>query len=410
MDKLQLVIVGHVDHGKSSLIGRILYETNAIPSDKIAEVYLENGEIEFSRLLDHLQEEREQEITIETTRTYFSYKNQEIVIIDCPGHVEFTKNMVTGAAQANLAVVIVDVSEGIKEQTIRHSYLLSILDIKKVIVVVNKMDKVGYCERRFRELCNSISNLFSKFDIHIQDFIPTSVVDGVNICSKSDKASWYCGNTLMDSLLMFKNEESFSVSETIFPVQDVFKCSDKRLINGRLESGKLCVEDRIFIYPGKRVTKVKSIDKFGVVDCQNAQQGESFGFTTIDPVFVERGNIVCSTDKIVKESDELVATVFWMNPAKLEPSDEISLRCTTQNTKGHVISIQKVINTKSLEIEAEKDYLENLYVGKVTIKLKKAIFISTYSENKIMGRIVLLRNEEICGGGLITNIGGVDCG
>lgn len=404
MNKLHLVIVGHVDHGKSSLIGRILYETDSVPSDKIDSIKMKDGHMEFSHLLDHLQEEREQEITIETTRTYFRYLNKEFVIIDAPGHVEFTKNMITGASQAEAAILIVDAGEGIKEQTIRHSYLLSLLDIKNIIVVINKMDKIDYDQKIYDGICNELAELFKRFDMDIFYFVPTSVTEGANICHTSKKLSWYKGEPLINLLYGISNKEDEGRKAAIFPLQDVYKINDRRLANGRLEAGELSAGNRIFIYPGKRVTYIESIVKFGETTCKKAQEGESFGITTTEPVFLERGNIITNSIEVLKESAYLIISAFWMNTASLGIGDEITVRCSTQETKGIVKEIKKVINTKTLEIENSSE-LQNLYAGEIHLSLKKNICISQYSVNKNLGRVVLLRAQEICGGGIVTKKG-----
>lgn len=231
MDILSFVIVGHIDHGKSTLIGRQLYDTNSLPPDKIKEIQRasesQNRQTEFAYLLDHLEEERKQGVTIDTTQVFFKTNKRRYVIIDAPGHVEFVKNMITGASQAEAAVLIVDVTEGVKQQTKRHSYMLSLLGLTQVIVVINKMDLADYSQEQFNLTAENIQNWLKSINIEPVFCIPISASEGDNIAGRSEKMNWYTGHTFLESLDFLQNKQVTEDKLLLFPIQDVYKVDDK---------------------------------------------------------------------------------------------------------------------------------------------------------------------------------------
>ena len=240
---LKFIIIGHVDHGKSTLIGRLLYDTNSLTLDKIEEIKKTSKELgrktEFAYLLDHLEEERQQGITIDTTQVFFKTNKREYVIIDAPGHIEFVKNMITGASQAEAALLIIDANEGIKEQTKRHATIVSMLGINQLIVVINKMDLVDFNENVYSNLKNKVGNFLKTFDITAQAYIPISALKGDNITKPSENMSWYIGPTILESLNFLRNRISAKDQPLIFPVQDIYKIDHKRIAVGCIETGNI---------------------------------------------------------------------------------------------------------------------------------------------------------------------------
>ena len=253
MDVLSFVIVGHVDHGKSTLIGRLLYDTDSLPPDKIEEMQkasTEAGrETEFAYLLDHLEEERKQGVTIDTTQVFFKTDKRRYVIIDAPGHVEFVKNMITGASQAEAAVLIIDVVEGVKEQTKRHSYMLSLLGLHQVVVVLNKMDLVDFSQERFKNVKKGVAEWLKSISIEPTCYIPISAIKGDNVASKSENMDWYTGLTFMESLDTLQNRQTPEDKPLLMPVQDVYKVGEKRINVGRVESGVIEKGTEVKILP-----------------------------------------------------------------------------------------------------------------------------------------------------------------
>ena len=407
MDVLSFVIVGHIDHGKSTLIGRLLYDTDSLAPDKIEEIQKASADqgkgTEFAYLLDHLEEERKQGITIDTTQVFFKTPKRRYVIIDAPGHVEFVKNMITGASQAEAAVLIVDVVEGVKEQTKRHSYMLSLLGLYQVVVVLNKMDLVDYSQQHFDNIKQDTEKFLDSINIKPLYCIPISALGGENIAAKSDKMPWYTGPSFLESLDSLKNLQPPEDKALIFPVQDVYKVDDNRITAGRVEAGVLKAQQTIKVLPSGHTTKIKSIEKFpSQVDV--AVASESIGITTEDSLFLNRGDIVCGTDAEPTLTDTFDATIIWMSKGEFKKDEKITIRCATQETTAKVEKINNRIDSSTLDIiEQDAGILKNLEVGQVTIKTKKPIVIKSFNDVKELGRFVFVKGDNICAGGIITS-------
>ncbi|MHC4417929.1 MAG: sulfate adenylyltransferase subunit 1 [Planctomycetota bacterium] len=406
MDVLSFVIVGHVDHGKSTLIGRLLYDTDSLPPDKIEEIKKASADqgkqTEFAYLLDHLEEERKQGVTIDTTQVFFKTDKRRYVIIDAPGHVEFVKNMITGASQAEAAVLIIDVAEGVKEQTRRHSYMLSLLGLHQAVVVLNKMDLVDFSEDRFTAVKQDVHNWLKSINIEPTLHIPISAILGENIASKSEKMPWYTGPTFLESLDTLQNKQPPEDKSLLFPVQDVYKIEDKRINVGRVEAGRMKTGVEIKILPDGQTTRVNSIEKF-LEETDTAVASESIGMTTADSVFLDRGNIVCLPETVPAVTDEIPANIFWMSKRNFTAGEKLTIRCATQETSCKIQSINKRINSSTLEVIAENaDIIQNLDVAEVVIKTKKPVAIKDFNDVQELGRFVLVRDENICAGGIIT--------
>jgi len=405
---LKFVIVGHVDHGKSTLIGRLLYDTNSLPVDRIEEIKKASQnlgrETEFAYLLDHLEEERQQGITIDTTQVFFKTKKKKYVIIDAPGHVEFVKNMITGASHAEAAILIIDVKEGVKEQTKRHAYILSLLGINQVIVVFNKMDLVNFEEKIFNEVKNHVQEFLNNINLNPLFYIPICAIKGENITKRSPNMDWYNGPVFLESLDMLKNKEFAEDKMLIFPIQDVYKIDDKRIAVGRIEAGIIKREEEIEVLPGQQTTKVKSIEKY-LNQLDKANTGENIGITTQDSLFLKRGDIVCESQKDPIITDSFKANIFWMVQEDFNKDQKLIIRCSTQETTCKIEAIRKRINSSSLEIiEEGASTLKNLELGEVIIKTKNPIVIKDFNDVPELGRFVLVQNQNICAGGIITVI------
>lgn len=405
---LNMVIVGHVDHGKSTLIGRLLYDTGALPPDKFEEVKQTcealGREMEFGFILDHLQEEREQGITIDTTQIFFNTEKREYTIIDAPGHVEFIKNMVTGASQAEAAVLIVDVNEGVQEQTQRHAYILGMLGLKQLLVVMNKMDLVNYSEERFNEVKSELISFLESVNLRPNYLVPIVAKDGDNIAKKSEKMPWYKGKTFLEHLDSFHPLKKSVEQGLRFPVQDVYKIDDKRIFAGRVESGVIKQGEEIVVLPGKTKTNVASIEKF-LEEPVQAEAGESIGITTPDPLFIERGNVICQEDDLPQVTDRIRANVFWLSKEDFNINELITLKLATQEVTAKVEKIEKKLNSSTLEeIEGNSNLLKNNEVGVVVIKMLKPLVVDNFNYVPELGRFVLEKNMVTVAGGIITDI------
>jgi len=406
LDTLSFVIVGHVDHGKSTLIGRLLYDTDSLPPDKIEEVEKASAEAgratEFAYLLDHLEEERKQGITIDTTQVFFKTSKRRYVIIDAPGHVEFVKNMITGASQAEAAVLIIDVAEGVREQTKRHSYMLSLLGLNQVVVVLNKMDLVDFSKECFNTIKKDIQEFLKSLNIESSIYIPISAIRGDNIANRSENMSWYKGPTFLESLDTLQNRQLPEDKPLLFPIQDVYKVGDKRINVGRVESGTIEKGIEIKIMSTGQITKVNSIEKF-LEKPDKAIAGECIGLITADSVFLDRGNVVCLPNIEPTLTNRIAANIFWMIKRGFDKDEKMTIRCATQETSCKIESINKRINSSTLElIEKNAEVLKNLEVGEVIIKTKKPIAIKKFNDVQELGRFVLVSDENTCAGGIIT--------
>ncbi len=404
-ENLKLVIVGHIDHGKSTLIGRLFFDTDSLPEGKIEELKsiceALGKELEFGFLLDHLEEERDQGITIDTTQTFFQTKNRQYTIIDAPGHVEFIKNMITGASQAEAAILIVDAKEGVQEQTRRHAYILSMLGLDQVIVVINKMDLVEYKQERFKEVKKELLEFLDKINIKPTYLIPISAKEGDFVAKKSKHMDWYDGPTVLEALDSFHVRESANKKPLRLPVQDVYKW-EKRIIAGRVESGSIKEGDEIKILPSEEETTVVSIEEFGKDDVKSAEAGKSTGIVTKDKLFIDRGNVITHKEDLPTITNEIKGHLFWMDKQPFKKEERLLLKCSTQEEMCDIEKIIKVVNSSTLEIIGEDvDQIKNREVADVIIKTENPIVIENFNKVQELGRFVLQR-KDTCAGGIIT--------
>lgn len=405
-DNLKFVIVGHVDHGKSTLIGRLLYDTNSLPDGKIEEIkqICESlgKDIEFSYVMDHLEEERDQGITIDTAQIFFNPEKRGYVIVDAPGHVEFIKNMITGASQAEAAVLIVDAEEGVKEQTKRHAYILSMLGLNQVIVVVNKMDLVDYDQRRFDAVKKELLKFLSEINIKPSYVIPISAKEGDFVARKTGNMNWYDGPTVLEALDTFRTKESARDKPLRYVVQDVYDF-DRRIVVGRVESGLIRQGDKIKILPSGEETSVKTIEEY-LKDVSEAEAGKSIGITTEDKLFIDRGDVIVHDTDMPVVTDEIRANIFWMDRIPFKKGEGIWFRCATQEIACEIEKINKVINSSTLELIGEDvEEIKNREVADIIIRTEKPVVVENFNKIQELGRFVLVR-EDTCAGGIITEL------
>ncbi len=408
-ETLKFVMVGHVDHGKSTLVGRLLHETGFIPESKISHVQKvceDQGKgFEFAFLLDALEEERDQGITIDVSQMFFKTKKRNYVVIDAPGHKEFLKNMISGASNADVAFLMIDAEEGIQEQTKRHAYILSLLGIKQIAIVVNKMDLVNYSEEVFNTTREIYSKYLATINIKPRTFIPISAYHGENVTKRSDKMPWYKGESILEILDNFSSNDDRSKAYFRFPVQDVYKFDKRRIIAGRVEAGTISAGDEILFLPSGKSTKIKTIEKWHPADDKTptaVYAGESTGFTMEEQIFVERGDIGCIPKQKPIVSDRFQANIFWMGNKHLEKGGKYLLKIATQEMECVIESIIRVINSSTLEeISKNAHEVAKNEVAEIIISTKKPIAFDTYDLIPETGRFVLVSDHDVRGGGII---------
>ena len=404
---MKLVIVGHVDHGKSTLVGRLMSDTDSLPSGKldfVKDICKRQGkEFEYAFLLDALEEEQDQGITIDTSQIFFNTKKRRYVIIDAPGHKEFLKNMVTGAANAESALLLIDAHEGIQEQSRRHGYILKLLGLTQVAVVINKMDLVNYDPKIYNKIKSDYTKFLGSMGIEAREFIPVSAKLGVNIAKTSDKVPWYKGPSILQMLDQFTEKKIPNHLPFRFPVQDVYKFDERRIISGRVESGKVNVGDQLVFSPSNKVGVIKSIEAWSVdKQPKKAEASESVGFTLGEQIFVERGDFASLKSELPIVSTTFDVNVFWMGQRNLEKGKIYTLKLTTQEVPCEVVEFKKVTDASTLETLKGQEYLAKNDVAEVTLRTSTPVVFDLFGSIPTTGRFVLVDGYDVCGGGIIT--------
>jgi bifunctional enzyme CysN/CysC len=407
-EQLKIVIVGHVDHGKSTLVGRLFYDTGSLPEGKYEKIKTacerRGMPFEWAFLMDGLQAERDQNITIDTAQIWFRTKQRQYVIIDAPGHKEFLKNMVTGAASAEAALLLIDASEGVQEQSRRHGFLLSLLGIRQIAVLVNKMDLKDYSDKAFKSIEDEYRAFLKQFGVEPKLFIPIAAAKGDNVANKSTNMPWYNGPTVLEALDRFQNAEPPHNLPLRFPIQDVYRFDQRRILAGRVESGTLRVGDKILFSPRNKVSTVKSIENWPHGSREVASAGESVGITLTEQIFVERGQIGSSEQDAPIEADVFNAKFFWLGRQNLEVGRKIKLKLTTEEVECQIQSIEKLIDASTLaEIDTKsRPYVARNDVAEVTIRTKTPIAFDNADRIVNTGRFVFIDRFQVCGGGVIS--------
>ncbi|KNF07333.1 bifunctional enzyme NodQ [Gottschalkia purinilytica] len=406
-ESLNIVVVGHVDHGKSTLIGRLLFDTDSLPQgaiEKVKRISKEKGkDFEYAYLLDAFEEEQKQGITIDTTRLQFKTDKRDYVIIDAPGHKEFLKNMISGAASAEAAILMVDANEGIQEQSKRHGYILSLLGIQKVYVAVNKMDLVDYSEERYSEVRKDFDRFLNTLGVYPIKYIPVSAFYGDNIAEKSEKMPWYNGESILDAIDSLEKEKGLEEKSLRFPIQDIYKFDHRRIIAGRIESGSLKVGDEIVILPSNKTTKVKSIEYWVEKDKkEEVSAGMSVGIIVEDEFFYKRGEIISHKDDIPVVTDTFGGNLFWLGKNDLEKGKKYKLKLSTLEIECEIAKIDKVIDASTLETIENGERVKKNDVAEITIKTKEPIALDEFKNIQSTGRFVLVDDLDVSGGGIIT--------
>jgi len=402
MDILRIATAGSVDDGKSTLIGRLLYETNSITKDKIEALEAASKRkglnfLDLSLLTDGLIAEREQGITIDVAHIYFSTPTRKYIIADTPGHIEYTRNMVTGASNAKVSLILVDARQGIVEQTARHLSIASLLRIPKVIICVNKMDLVQYQESKFNEIQSKLAELVGKITFQGQNvsYLPISSLFGQNITKKAEEMPWFNGNTLLEELETFEFSETLAQAPARFPVQFVVRpmteaYHDFRGYAGKISSGTFKVGDEIRVLPTGQTSTIATIEKFEK-SLDQAIAGESIVMTLSDDIDISRGNsIVLASETKVPSLKDFSAHVCWLDHQALSPGKTYLLQHGIHVTKAKITQITERLDVTQQTSTREVGQLNLNEIGKISLRTAQAISADIYAENPSNGSFILI--------------------
>jgi bifunctional enzyme CysN/CysC len=398
-----------VDHGKSTLIGRILFDTGSLPDGKVEQIQAackaEGMPFEYAFLLDALLEEQEQNITIDTTQIQFKTPLRPYVIIDAPGHKEFLKNMITGAASADAALLLIAANEGVQEQSRRHGYLLSLLGLKQVVVVVNKMDLVDWSQDRFNEIVTEYTAFLTQLGVTPQAFIPIAAKHGANIAQSAPELTWYQGQTVVQALDSFHMPIEAENQPLRFSIQDVYRFDHRRILAGRLISGSLKVGDTLHFTPGGKSSVIKSFEVWNKPEQHSATVGESIAFTLTEQIFVARGHLASHPDDVSTESTQLRANLFWLGKTPLEIGPYYKLKLINQEVEARIKKIIKIIDASTLaEVAlADKPIINKNDVAEIVLETRQPLAFDLFSHSPETGRFVVVQNNQVAGGGIILS-------
>ena len=413
MELLRFTTAGSVDDGKSTLIGRLLYDSKAIFEDQleaIEKASINRGEeqINLSLLTDGLRAEREQGITIDVAYRYFATPKRKFIIADTPGHIQYTRNMVTGASTANAAVILVDARNGVVEQTIRHCYIASLLQIPHIIVCVNKMDLVEFSETVFEKIQHDFNGFSDKLDIKDIRFVPISALKGDNVVERSTHMPWYQGPTLMFLLenIHISNDQDFI--DLRFPVQFVVRPNrdeyhDYRGYAGRMAGGVIHKGDKISVLPSGFTSVVKSIDSMKE-SLDMAFPPQSVTLTLEDDIDISRGDMIVSPDNLPATGQDITLMICWLNEKPMKPSGKYLVKHTTREVKCIIKEVNFKVNINTLD----KDYSDKAVglneIAEISIRTTHPLFYDSYRKNRITGSLILVdegTNETVCAGMII---------
>lgn len=368
MDALSVVIIGHVDHGKSTFIGRLLYDAGALSKEKMAKINNSGncgGEFELAHTMDSFEEERLLGMTMDTSSVSFSYGNRQYTIIDVPGHYELLAKMVTGANCADAAILVVDVLEGLQSQTKLHCHVLSRMNIRQVIVLINKMDLVGYSRVEFDRRGSTLVAFLKSVNICPQYIIPISAKLGDNITTKSLNVPWYSGATVLAALDSLTPSRP-ATQELCFPVQDIYELDGERIVVGRVESGRMSSGQGLLLLPAQTRCGVREIKRYGKTDIQEAEQGECIGITVedVDASALKRGAVFTDSANF-RVGSKVRGRVFWITDAPCIIGNRYSICCATQSVNGAVVGITNRVQVSTANEVVHYDSVDSFVLGEV---------------------------------------------
>jgi len=400
-----VVIVGHVDHGKSTLVGRLFHDTGALPDGKLEAIRTmcerRGMPFEWAFLMDAFQSERDQGITIDTAQIWLRSELRDYVIIDAPGHREFIKNMITGASSADAALLMIDASHGIQQQSRLHGFLINLLGIKQVAVVVNKMDLVGFSAGHYEDIRAAYARYLAGLGAKADYVVPVSARDGDNLVRRSARMPWYEGPTLMEALDSFRAAPRPVDMPLRLPVQDIYKFDQRRIVVGRIESGKVAVGDRLLFSPSNKIARVATIEGWNrTAPALQALAGESVGLTLDEQIFIERGEVASQPENPPVLTSVFRGRIIWLGRGNLRRDAEYRLKLCTLDVPVTVQAVERVYDTEDLSIH-EASEVGRHGVADVILRSRAVIALDEAQSVASTGRFVLTDGHNIVAGGLV---------
>ena len=410
LEQMSIVVIGHVDHGKSTVVGRLLADTKSLPEGKLEDVKAQckrnSKPFEYAFLLDALKDEQDQGITIDSARCFFKSEKRQYIIIDAPGHIEFLKNMISGAARAEAAVLVIDAKEGVQENSRRHGYLLSMLGIRQVVVLVNKMDLVDYDQSRYDAIEKEYTAFLARVGIEARYFLPVSAREGDNIAQRSPATDWYTGPTVLESLDHFVKEPSPVDQPFRLPVQDIYKFTeeddDRRIVAGRVETGVVHAGDEVVFLPSGKTSTIATVEGFNLPEQTQAVAGQSTGFTLTAQVYVKPGEIMVRRDELQPQvGTQLKVNIFWMGRRPLVKNKRYKLKLATAQVSVWLREVNTVLDASELTTATNRQQIERHDVAECVLETLKPVAFDPTAAIASTGRFVVIDNYEIAGGGVV---------
>ncbi len=408
--RMNIVIVGHVDHGKSTVIGRLLADTHSLPEGKLEQVRaqceLNSKPFEYAFLLDALKDEQAQGITIDAARVFFKSNLRHYLILDAPGHIEFLKNMITGAARAEAALLVIDAAEGVQENSRRHGYMMSLLGVRQLAVVVNKMDLVGWNRGVYDGIVREYGAFLDQIGLKPSAFIPVSARGGDNIATRSEELPWYDGPTVLNALDEFRSEPLPVDRPFRMPVQDVYKFTkqgdDRRIVAGTIDSGSLTVGDTVIFYPSGKKSRVKSIEAFNRPAQPRAEAGWAVGFTLQEQIYITRGELATVEGQPRPQvTTRLRVSLFWLGKDPMVKRKEYLLKLGSARVPCRVEEVLRVMDASTLGTTEQRNSIQRHDVAECVLRLDRAIACDLAEDIAATSRFVIVDDYEIRGGGIV---------
>jgi bifunctional enzyme CysN/CysC len=409
-EQMDLVVAGHVDHGKSTLIGRLMADTGSLPQGKLEQVRANCARnarpFEYAFLLDALKNEQAQGITIDTARCFFKTPRRHYIIHDAPGHVEFLKNMVTGAARAEAALLLIDAHEGIQENSRRHGYILSMLGLRQVAVLVNKMDLVGFDQAVFEKIRLEYTAFLERLSVRPARFIPIAAVEGINIVTRSNAIPWYDGPSVLEQVEAFGKDAGLAHRPLRLPVQDIYKFTEsgdeRRIIAGTIETGTVRAGDEVVFLPSGKSAVVKSLETFNAAPPNQAQAGQAVGLTLTTQLYVKPGDLVVRKDDVpARTGTRFRANLFWMGRAPMLPGKRYKLKLGAMRVPVELLEVLNVLDASELTSIRGKRQVDRHDVGECVFETARPVAFDLAAENERTARFVIVDDYEIAGCGIV---------